>query len=327
MITFSTDKQFHGYSVQYNPFSSARIACVASKNFGLKGNGCLYLLSTFANDLKLDKSFIYEGGLYDLAWSECNGNILITASNDSNLQMWNTEFKEGPVKLFGGHKKEVNSVAWSLTRDTQLFVSGSWDSSIKLWDPDQYEALNTFNDHHGIVYCVAWSPHLPAVFMSCSGDGDVRLWDVRHGNCVNMLKPGCGEILSCDWTKYESTILVTGGTDSSLRVWDFRSPAIPVKVLTGHNFPARRIKCSPHFQHQLASVSYDKTLRIWDYSQSSFPIETLKHHSEFVTGIDFSLSNPNEATSTVDAMEESNFKLIVGIMVVLGCTQVYSMVY
>ncbi len=294
MSTFSIEKQFHPFAVQYSPFESSKLACVASENYGLKGQGCLYILSIEDNNLHSMRRLSYKSGFYDLAWSEENSSIIITASNDGSLLMWNTESREGLVKVFCGHQKEVNSVAWSLTINTQLFVSGSWDHTIKLWDPCQDNAIETFSEHQSIVYCISWSPHLPGVFLSSSGDGNARVWDLRERNSINVIQPGCGELISCDWTKYEPTIFVTSGTDSSIRVWDLRSLSVPVQILTGHTFPARRIKSSPHQQCKIASVSYDKTLRIWDYSKSSLPQETIRHHSEFVTGIDFSLTNQSQ---------------------------------
>jgi peroxin-7 len=44
MIEFRT-QGYNGYSVKYSPFFDSRIAVAASANFGLVGNGRLYILA------------------------------------------------------------------------------------------------------------------------------------------------------------------------------------------------------------------------------------------------------------------------------------------
>jgi peroxin-7 len=43
MLEFQTTG-YNGYAVKYSPFIDNRIACAASANYGLVGNGRLYLL-------------------------------------------------------------------------------------------------------------------------------------------------------------------------------------------------------------------------------------------------------------------------------------------
>jgi len=43
MLEFKT-QGFNGYAVKYSPFFDSRIACAASANYGLVGNGRLFVL-------------------------------------------------------------------------------------------------------------------------------------------------------------------------------------------------------------------------------------------------------------------------------------------
>ena len=93
------------------------------------------------------------------------------------------------------------------------------------------------------------------------------------------------EILTCDWNKYNENILVTGSVDKPIRVWvraalpmslfafffsytltpcltyshprsqDLRAPEQELSVLRGHSYAVRRVKCSPHDEHVIASCS------------------------------------------------------------------------
>ena len=54
MLEFRT-QGFNGYSVKYSPFFDSRIAVATSANFGLVGNGRLYILGLTANGIVAEK--------------------------------------------------------------------------------------------------------------------------------------------------------------------------------------------------------------------------------------------------------------------------------
>jgi hypothetical protein len=57
MLEFRT-QGYNGYSVKYSPFFDSRIAVAASANFGLVGNGRLYILGLTANGIVAEKWFV-----------------------------------------------------------------------------------------------------------------------------------------------------------------------------------------------------------------------------------------------------------------------------
>ena len=64
---------------------------------------------------------------------------------------------------------QVSSVQWSVTRQEQLVLSSSWDSSVRVWDPQALSCVGVFGGHAGNVYAACWSPHLPHTFASVAG--------------------------------------------------------------------------------------------------------------------------------------------------------------
>jgi hypothetical protein len=54
MLEYRT-QGFNGYAVKYSPFFDSRIAVSASANFGLVGNGRLYILGLTANGIQPEK--------------------------------------------------------------------------------------------------------------------------------------------------------------------------------------------------------------------------------------------------------------------------------
>jgi WD40 repeat protein len=54
------------------------------------GGGTLFALEVTADgNLKEISTSQWSDGLFDVAWSECDANIVATASGDGTLQLWN----------------------------------------------------------------------------------------------------------------------------------------------------------------------------------------------------------------------------------------------
>ncbi|XP_041354220.1 peroxisomal targeting signal 2 receptor-like [Gigantopelta aegis] len=292
-LSFKTEAR-HGYSVKFSPYFPQRLACVTCQYYGIAGCGTLFILDQTPEGLAVVRTYDWNDGLFDLTWAENNENVVVTAAGDGSVLVWDTAQLKGPIRAFKEHTKEVNSVDWSLTRNENLVLSGSWDHTIKLWDLQNSQSLNTFSGHEYIVYNVAWSPHIPGCFVSASGDCTLRLWDARGGQFPTTVIPAHdGEILTCDWCKYDQNLLFSGSVDGLIRGWDLRDTTKPVCELKGHQYAVRRIRTSPFVKTMLASCSYDFTVRIWDFSRPE-ALEVVSHHTEFVYGLDFNIHVPGQ---------------------------------
>lgn len=284
----------HGYAVEMSPYLTSRLACATSQYYGIAGCGTLLVLEQTESGISLVRSFDWNDGLFDVTWSENNEHVLVTASGDGSLQIWDTNNPMGPLQVFKEHTQEVYSVDWSQTRAEQLIVSGSWDSTAKVWDPAASKSISTFQGHEGVIYSTIWSPHIPGCFASASGDSTLRIWDMKTRGTKIAIPAHQAEILTCDWCKYDQNFIVTGAVDCSLRVWDLRNVRQPISDLSGHSYAIRRVKFSPFHRTVIASCSYDFTVRFWDFSKTEPHLETVEQHTEFVCGLDFSLHIPNQ---------------------------------
>nr|XP_020635038.1 peroxisomal biogenesis factor 7 [Pogona vitticeps] len=284
----------HGYAVEFSPYLPGRLACATSQYYGIAGCGTLVILEQTEAGIHLFRSFDWNDSLFDVTWSENNEHVLVTSSGDGSLQIWDTENLTGPLQVYKEHSQEVYSVDWSQTRGEQLIISGSWDQTVKLWDPAVAQSLCTFKGHEGVIYSTIWSPHIPSCFASVSGDQTLRIWDAKAPRLPVIIPAHQAEILSCDWCKYDQNLLVTGAVDCSLKGWDLRNIRQPVFSLLGHTYAVRRVKFSPFHPTLLASCSYDFTVRFWDFSKPDPLLETVEHHTEFTCGLDLSLYHPGQ---------------------------------
>ncbi|XP_059470431.1 peroxisomal targeting signal 2 receptor [Neocloeon triangulifer] len=289
-------QNLHGYSLQFSPFQADRLICATSQHYGLSGRGALFLLSILPNEQpKLLSQLNWDDGLFDVAWSEENPEIVISASGDGSLQLWNVG-QNVPRLVYKEHSKEVYGVDWSKTRQEQLFLSASWDCTVKLWNPVQPHSLSTFVGHTGIVYSAVWSPLVHGTFASVSGDGSLQICNITapQNPVLKVAAHQGAEVLSCDWCKYQEHILVTAASDGLIRGWDTRKLQVPIFHQIGCERAVRKVQFSPHQRSVLAAVSYDFSTRIWDFKNCAEPIETIKQHTEFVYGLDFNLHVPGQ---------------------------------
>jgi WD40 repeat protein len=71
--------------------------------------------------------------------------------------------------------------------DGMLLVSGTWDSTIKLWDVASGRELHTLSGHTANVDSVAFSSDGKLLAASGSKDNGVELWDVATGRELRTL--------------------------------------------------------------------------------------------------------------------------------------------
>lgn len=294
----------HGYGVKFSPFNPNLVAVATGQNFGLLGRGKLILSDLCLPDDGVVSSCEWSDALFDLTWSEQSPNNIVTASGDGTLHLWDTANPQAPLMVYQEHLKEVYSVDWSQTQDYQVFVSASWDTTLKLWDPNRSRSLMTMTGHEALVYQAVWSPHLSGCIASVAGDGILRIWNTKKNSQPSITIRVCeGEVLSCDWCKYNENVIATASTDANIYGWDLRQPTLPIFILFGHEYPVRRVKFSPFIETQLASASYDFTTRVWDHTAPSPCLEVMKNHTEFVYGLD--LSNHKEGVMADCAWDQT----------------------
>jgi ribosome assembly protein 4 len=100
-----------------------------------------------------------------------NGKLIVSASFDKSLRLWNTEGEQ--MAVFRGHVEAVYMVCWSL--DSRMFVSGSKDSTMKVWDCKLKKLMFDLPGHADEVYALDWSPD-GAKVASGSKDQMLRIW-------------------------------------------------------------------------------------------------------------------------------------------------------
>ena len=88
------------------------------------------------------------------------------------------------MAILSGNTDCVQSVTHS--PDGVFLVSGSYDSTVKLWDVQTGGVVKTFHGHTNVVWSVSVSADCTRI-ASGSSDNTIRLWDIQMGECCCII--------------------------------------------------------------------------------------------------------------------------------------------
>jgi WD40 repeat protein len=110
-----------------------------------------------------------------------------------------------------------------------MIVSGC-DKTLKLWDMESGECIQTFTGHRCSVESVALSPD-GSQLVSGSRDYMLKLWNVETGECIRTYTGHQGSVCSVAWSP-DSNSLVSSSFDT-LKLWSVETGDC-IRTFTGH---------------------------------------------------------------------------------------------
>ncbi|MBM7845945.1 alpha-amylase family glycosyl hydrolase [Herpetosiphon giganteus] len=156
-----------------------------------------------------------------------------------------------------GHTSSLESVA--VTPDGRLIITGSIDTTIKVWDAESCELVRTFIGHTAAVWGAVINADGSRV-ASASSDRTIRVWDIETGTTVSMCIGHSAAVFAVAMTSDRR--IVSGSDDQTVRVWDSESGAL-IFSFAGHTAGVWTVAVTPRGDLAI-SGSEDRTLRIWD---------------------------------------------------------------
>ncbi|KAK4132149.1 dynein regulator [Trichocladium antarcticum] len=183
------------------------------------------------------------------------GNLLISASRDKTLRIWDVSTGYC-VKTLRGHAEWVRDVCPSV--DGKYILSTSDDYTGRLWDVSipNPEPKTTLIGHEHVVLCCAIAPTTSYAHLA---------------TMAGVRKPAASSAVE---------FMATGSRDKTIRLWDARGTCL--KILVGHDNWVRGLVFHPGGKY-LVSVADDYTLRCWDLAQEGRCVKIIADaHGHFV---------------------------------------------
>ncbi|KAG8935606.1 SCF ubiquitin ligase complex subunit cdc4 [Tulasnella sp. 418] len=207
--------------------------------------------------------------------------MIVTGSRDHTLRVWrlpapgdpeyhcfgaqtqqgdpaDEDVNDNPyhVMALTGHDNAVRALAVH----GRTVVSGSYDTTVRVWDLITGDCKFVLTGHSQKVYSVVID-HMRNQTCSGSMDGTVRIWSLKNGSLLHLLS---GHTSLVGLLSLSPTTLVSAAADSTLRIWDPSTGALQ-HVLSGHT---GAITCFQHDEFKVLSGS-DGTLKMWDTRDGS----------------------------------------------------------
>lgn len=201
------------------------------------------------------------------------------------------EDKAPPKLVLKGHSEAIYSTAFN--KDGTLAVTGSFDKSIRLWDPATGKQLREFsgpNGHQSLVLSVAFNPKGDQI-ASGGSDNTARVWDVPMSTPVRDLAHTAG--VTAVTLSPDGKTLAAAAKDGSVKLWA-TADGKPIATLTGHSGGATGVAFSGNGQI-LATSGADGSLRFWNPVDGK-PMSVIGAHASAINGVAISPSN-NQAYS------------------------------
>ncbi|KAF5831273.1 WD40-repeat-containing domain protein [Dunaliella salina] len=191
-----------------------------------------------------------------------------------------------------GHTLFVWSVAF--TPDGACLVSGSYDSTLKLWDVASGRCTATLEGHIHDVNSVAVSVD-GRTAASGSVDRSVKLWDLGSRRCRATLT-GHTHFVQCVAFSPDGATMASGSRDYTIRLWDASTGKHKATLIGGA--PVYGLAFSADGT-RLASGDWGSRVWLWDV-RSGNSIAKLEGHSDAVYSVAFSTDGAHVLSGSKD---------------------------
>ncbi|QPG77262.1 hypothetical protein FOA43_004670 [Brettanomyces nanus] len=201
--------------------------------------------------------------------------LLITGSRDATLFVWKLPLagEDDPVsdepidldehsnkyliRVLKGHTGSVRAV----TGYANILISGSYDTSARVWDLRTGECKFVLSGHADRIYSCVYDVDRNQCYTG-SVDNTVRIWDLSTGKCKSILE---GHQMLVGLITSSKHSLVSAAADWTVRIWD-PDTGQPRSVLRGHN---SAITCVQNDDYVIISGSQGM-LKLWNAQTGEF---------------------------------------------------------
>lgn len=168
------------------------------------------------------------------------------------------------IKTFKGHENGVTCLQF----DDNMLATGSYDTTIKIWNIETGEVMRTLRGHTATVRTLQFDE---SKLISGSFDKTIKIWNWQTGECLSTLQCHTEGVLS---VHYDGCTLASGSIDKTVKIFSFDTKQ--TFCLRGHTDWVNHVRIdSP--SRTVFSASDDMTVKLWDLDSKQC-VRTFRGH-------------------------------------------------
>ncbi|KAI9812506.1 MAG: hypothetical protein M1832_000400 [Thelocarpon impressellum] len=181
-----------------------------------------------------------------------------------------------------GHGEAILATQFSPASSAKM-VSGSGDSTARIWDCETGTPMHTLKGHTSWVLAVAWSPD-DSTIATGSMDNTVRLWGAQSGKPIGSPMKGHSKWVSnLAWEPYHAQTqgqprVASASKDATVRIWNATLQRVEM-VLSGHKGSISCVRWGG--TGFIYTASHDKSIKVWRTEDGTLA-HTLNAHAHWV---------------------------------------------
>jgi len=229
---------------------------------------------------------IDNNGILKLSGSDqASRNYLAIAMSSPQIEIWNLDVLDpvypeltlgsGKSKRPKGKKisKKVHTdavlcLSWN-KYCRNLLVSGSADTTVKLWDYSSgNKALCGYNHHNKDVQAVCWHTSEPTVLLTGSMDTTCALLDTRSPDSVMCFETS-SNVECIKWDLFNEKRFYAGLGDGAVLLYDVRTNKKYTVRLDAHDDPVLALDISPAVSNLVCTGSTDGKIKVWNFENDA----------------------------------------------------------
>lgn len=186
-----------------------------------------------------------------------DGQILASAS-ENNIQFWNLDVRK-LQDVYTGHTSEIRHLVYS--QNGKTLISGSTDSTIRVWNTATGEALSTLVGLSDTSAKIAISPDGKMIASSSfTNIGNVSVYNLETGKINNKIQTN-NELLYEIIFLSDGRRIAAGDRNGDLQIYDVNSGAL-LKKLAGKSGYTKSLDSSKNGMYIL-SGSAEEIIQLW----------------------------------------------------------------
>lgn len=113
--------------------------------FGSVGDDKMMMIYDIRTDKPGSCILAHTQEINSIDFNSHNSNLVLTASNDTSIGMWDLRKPSQKLYSFQYHKNDVISVRWNPSIEN-LFASSGTDRKINVWDVNKIHSTQSYSD-------------------------------------------------------------------------------------------------------------------------------------------------------------------------------------